>query len=160
MTIMNVIELSDAIGDEQRALDALIRRLRDEQVAQPAAGTWLVKDVLGHLAVYSDVERRALAAGLGRAEKHPIYFDDREQWNEQQLEANRDRTASRIIDELQVNGARYLALVKSLYEEDLIKRIRFPWSEEGTVHELIVEGLAHRRAHRQELMAALAQRTD
>ena len=152
---MRVVELSDAVGAEKRALDALVRKLGGEQFRQRVTGEWTVKDVLGHIAAYLEVERLALAAGVGRGREPAVYFDHFEPWNRQQYELRKDRTPGRIVAELQENSARYLALVKSLHEEDLIKQIRFPWDEKGTVHELIVEGLDHRREHREELAAAL-----
>ncbi len=154
---MRVAELSDAVGAEKRAIDMLVRRLSSEQFRQPVSGKWTVKDVLGHMAAYLEVERLALAAGVGRGREPAVYFDDFQPWNEQQYEARRERTASRIMAELQENSARYLALVKSLHEEDLNKQIRFPWNEQGTVHALVVEGLDHRREHREELAAVLGQ---
>ena len=154
---MKVGELSDAVGAETRALNALVRSIRSEQFRQPVAGDWTVKDILGHIAAYLEVERLALAAGLGRGKDQPVYFDHFQPWNEQQYELRRERTPGRIVAELQENSARYLALVKSLYEEELIKRVRFPWCEEGTVHALIVERLDHRHEHREKLAQALGQ---
>ena len=49
---MRVIELSDAVGAENRALTALLRRINSSQFRQPVAGTWTVKDVLGLIAAY------------------------------------------------------------------------------------------------------------
>ena len=152
---MRVVELSDAVGAEKRALDAMVRKLGSEQFRQPVDGEWTVKDVLGHLAAYLEVERLALAAGVGRGREPAVYFDHIQPWNEQQYALRRERTPARIVAELQENSARFLALVKSLHEEDLIKQIRFPWDEKGTVHALIVEGLDHRRRHREKLAAAL-----
>ena len=167
---MRVMELAEAVGAEKRALDALIRRISTEQFRQPVTGEqglpyegetrrlgseWTVKDVLGHIAAYAEAERRALAAGVGRAREEAVYFDRIQPWNEQQYELRRERTPGRIVAEVQETTARYLSLIKSLHEEDLIKTIRFPWNEQGTVHELIVDGLKHQREHREELAAAL-----
>ncbi len=46
---MRVVELVDAVGDETKALNALVRKIGSEQFRQPAAGDWTVKDVLAHL---------------------------------------------------------------------------------------------------------------
>ena len=154
---MRVVELSEAVGAENRALNTLIRHIGSEQFRQTVAGQWTVKDVLGHIAAYLEVERLALAAGVGRAKDPPVYFGPYQPWNEQQYELRRERTPGRIVSEVEENSARYLALVKSLHEEDLIKHVRFPWDEEGTVHALVVEGLRHRREHRAALAAALGQ---
>ncbi len=153
---MRVAELSVALGDEKRALDALVRKLGSEQYRQRVDGEWTVKDILGHLAAYLGAERLALAAGVGRGKEPAVYFDHFQPWNEQQYQLRRERTPGQIVAELQENSARFLALVKSLHEEDLIKQIRFPWNETGTVHQLIVEGLDHRREHREQLAAALS----
>ena len=154
---MRVAELADMVGAENRALDALVRKLKGDQFRQPVTRERTVKDVLGHIAAYLEVERLALAAGIGRAREQPVYFDDVQTWNQQQYELRRDYTAGRIVGELQENAARYVALVKSLHEEELNKPIRFPWQETGTVHALVVEGVRHRREHREELAAALGQ---
>lgn len=156
---MKVIELADALSAEKRALDAIIRRLSSTQYEMPAEGTWTVKDVLGHIAASADAERRALATGVGRAREEPIYFDQNQLWNEQQYERRRTWRPGRIVSEVEENTARYLSLVKSLYEEDLIKQIRFPWDERGTVHELIVEGLNHQREHREQLGKVIGLKT-
>lgn len=154
---MNVAELADALGAEKRALDAIIRRLQPAQYEAPADGAWTVKDVLGHIAAYADAERRAVATGVGRAREEPIYFDQYQPWNEQQYERRRTWRPQRIVSEVEENTARYLSLIKSLYEEDLIKQVRFPWDEHGTVHALIMEGLNHQREHREMLDALTSQ---
>lgn len=154
---MRIPELIDALSTETRALNALVRGLGTEQFRMQANQKWSIKDVLGHIAAYLDAERRALAAGVGRAKEEPIYFDHYQPWNEQQYELRKQRTPNRILAELEEGSARYLALVRSLHEEDLNKDIRFPWDEHGTVHELIVDGLKHRREHREELSALLSQ---
>lgn len=154
---MRVLELAEAIGNEHRALDAVVRRLNSEQMRQTVSGTWNVKDILGHIAAYEGAQRSALAAGLGKAREQPVYFDDIERWNEEQYQLRRERTPGAITAELHENSARYLSLIKSLHEEDLIKQIRFPWGGQGTVHAMIVEGLEHERKHRQELESGLVQ---
>ncbi len=153
---MRVIELSEAVGAENRAIAALLRKMGSEQVRKPVQGTWTVKDVLGHIAAYLEAERLALATGVGKARETPIYFDDFLTWNEEQYELRRNWTPGRVIAEVEENSARYLSLVKSLHEEDLIKQVRFPWNETGTVHALILEGLKHRREHREALAQALS----
>ena len=152
---MKVAELAEALGTEKRAIDAILRRLSGSQYETPVGGTWTIKDVLGHIAAYADAERRALASGVGRGREEPVYFEQIQAWNEEQYERRRTWRPQRIVAEVEENTARYLSLVKSLYEEDLIKQIRFPWNEQGTVHELVMESLKHQREHRQELAAAL-----
>ncbi len=154
---MRVPELSEAVGTEHQALDAILRRLSSEQMRQKVAGDWTVKDILGHIAAYEGVQRVDLAAGLGRGKEEPVYFDNFQPWNEQQYALRRDWTPGRITAELHENGARYLSLIKSLHEEDLIKQIRYPWGERGTVHQMIVEGLDHVREHREQIAAAVGQ---
>ena len=148
---MKVAELAEALGTEKRAIDAILRRLSGSQYETPVGGTWTIKDVLGHIAAYADAERRALASGVGRGREEPVYFEQIQAWNEEQYERRRTWRPQRVVAEVEENTARYLSLVKSLYEEDLIKQIRFPWGVQGTVHELIVEGLKHRREHREAL---------
>jgi uncharacterized damage-inducible protein DinB len=152
---MKVPELADALGAEKRALDALIRRLSVKQYETPAAGSWTVKDVLGHIAAYADAQRRVIATGVGRAREEPVYFEHYQPWNEEQYERRRTWRPQRIEAEVAENTARYLSLVKSLHEEELAKPIRFPWNEHGTIHELIVEGIEHQREHREQLSAIL-----
>lgn len=142
---------------QKRALDAIIRRLKPTHYEIPADGTWTVKDVLGHIAAYADAERRAVAVGLGRSRDEPRYFDEFLPWNDEQFQRRRTWRSQRIVSEVEETAARYLSLVKSLYEEDLSKQIRFPWNEQGTVHALIVSGLEHQREHRAQLAAVLEQ---
>ncbi len=156
---MRVIELSDLVGAERRAMEALLRSISSEQMRQKIAGEWTVKDVLGHIAAYDEVQRKALAAGIGRGKEEPVYFGDYQPWNEEQYALRVKRTPGQITAELHENSARYLSLIKSLHEEDLIKQIRFPWGDQGTVHELIVEGLDHTREHREQIAAALGKPT-
>jgi hypothetical protein len=151
------MELSDAFGNERRSLEAIIRRLSGTQMDRKITDNWTVKDILGHLAAYHEVERLALAAGLGRGREEPVFFESIQPWNEEQYQQRRERSPSRIIAEFEENSARYLSLIKSLHEEDLIKRIRLPWGGTGTVHEMIVEGLDHTREHRKMLEETLGQ---
>ncbi len=173
---MNVAELSEMVGAEKRALDAIVRKLSTEQFRrpandkpdvpyegetlrldqteqgrQPAPGEWTIRDVLGHIAAYADAQRRSLAAGTGRSREDVISFEHFQAWNEQQYELRRRRTPSQIVAELQENTARFLSLVKSLHEEDLIKTMQYPWPEQGTVHAFILECMEHQRGHREKL---------
>jgi len=173
---MNVAELSEMVGAEKRALDGIVRKLSTEQLRrpasdtpdvpyegktlpldqadqgrEPAAGEWTIKDVLGHVAAYADAQRRALAAGTGRGHEDVISFEQYQAWNEQQYELRRRRTPSQIVAELQENTARFLSLVKSLHEEDLIKTMQYPWPKQGTVHAFILECMEHQRGHREKL---------
>ena len=154
---MRVVELADAMGSEHRAIDAILRRLSSEQMRQKIEGDWTVKDVLGHIGAYEGVQRLALAAGVGRAKEPPVYFDNFQPWNDEQYALRKDWTPGRITAELHENAARYLSLIKSLHEEDLIKQIRYPWGSQGTVHQMIVEGLDHTREHREQLAGLVGQ---
>ncbi len=154
---MRVFELAEAVGNEHRALDAIIRRLSSEQMRQKISPQLTVKDMLGHIAAYDGALRMALAAGVGKSREEPGYFDDRHQWNQDQYALRRERTLGTVVAELHENGARYLSLIKSLHEEDLAKQIRYPWDERGTVHAMIVDGLGHAREQREALEAALGQ---
>ena len=152
---MRVSELSDAIGNENRALNALTRNLSGTQFDRTVTGSWTVKDMLGHIAAYIEADRLALAAALGRSKEPPS--TQYETWKQEQYEARRSRSAPRILAELQENNARYLSLVKGVFEEDLARQVRFPWGEQGTMHAMIVDGLAHRTKDREEIEAVLKQ---
>ncbi len=154
---MRVIELADTVGAEHRALDALMRRLSTPQLRQKFSPEWTVKDQLGHIAAYDGAMRKALAAGVGRGREEPEYFDDHLKWNDEQYALRKTRTPEAITAEVRENGARLLSLIKSLHEEDLIKPIRIPWGGQGTVHEMVLDGLGHARKHREELERWLEQ---
>lgn len=153
---MRVVELSDAIGDENRVLNALTRALSGSQFDRSVTASWTVKDMLGHIAAYLEADRLALAAALKRGKESPP-TTSYDMWKQEQYEARRTRSAPRILAELQENNARYLSLVKGLYEEDLARQIAFPWGERGTVHAMIVRGLNHRTKDREAIEAALNQ---
>lgn len=151
---MRVGELGDAVGNENRVLNALVRGIGGSQFDRVVAGSWTVKDMLGHIAAYLEAERVTLATGLGKSQER-VPDEAFDVWKQQQYEARRSRSAPRILAELQENSARYLSLVKSLYEEDLARQIQFPWGGRGTVHAMIVDGLEHRSADRAGIEAVL-----
>src|SRR3712207_4237399 len=109
---MRVIELSEAVGAENRAFATLLRKIGSGQMRAPVDGKLTTKDILGHVAAYLEAERLALAAGTGRAREEPIYFDDYQKWHEEQYERRRSWTPGRIVSDLEEHSARYLSLVK------------------------------------------------
>ncbi len=151
---MRVSELSDAIGDENRAVNALTRSLSGSQFDRIVTGAWTVKDVLGHIAAYLEADRVALAAAMKKS-KEPAPSMPYDTWMQEAYERRRSRSSPRILAELQENNARYLSLLKGLYEEDLARQVEWSWGEQGTIHAAIVRGLEHRRKDREAVEAVL-----
>lgn len=106
------------INEQWSALQEELRQIPDERKTEPnVVGSWSIKDVLGHLAVWDDVAARGINEAVGKPgnEVDEIPWQER---NEREAAKRADRSLTEIQAELAQNHERLLTAVRSLQQAE------------------------------------------
>lgn len=129
--------------------------LPDDAWLDVVEGTWTVKDVIGHLAAWSDLlldEAEALVQdGAGTVEVVDI-----DAWNAVQVTARREWPVEKVRATWEATVERARRVIARLSAEDLPRRCPVLWSDElVSPAELLDLWLVHVEQHRESLDAWL-----
>ena len=118
-----------------RAADAEVSRLLasvpDDAWLDVAEGSWTAKDVVGHLAAWSDLLMDGVEALVqGRADAVPTV--DVDAWNAEQIAARRDWTVARVRLAWEEALARALRLASQLSPAEMGRQRPASWTEGPT----------------------------
>jgi hypothetical protein len=118
-----------------------------------AEGTWTAKDVVGHLAVWSDLLMDGVEALVqGRADAVPAVNIDA--WNADQIAARRDWTVDQIQSAWEEALARALRLTSQISSAAMNRQCLAPWSDDPTSPSDVFDlWLLHIEQHRDGLAA-------
>jgi hypothetical protein len=118
-----------------------------------AEGTWSAKDVVGHLAVWSDLLMDGVEALIwGRADAAETV--DIDAWNVYQIAVRRDWTVAQIQSAWSAALARALDLAGRLSREEMDRQSSAPWSDGPTSPAAVFDlWLLHVEQHRDGLAA-------
>jgi hypothetical protein len=150
-------EMLELIHSEREALEALLARLREEQLTQlGVVGEWSVKDILVHIAVWEERMRGWVAESLrGEASERPapgMTWDDLDRLNEQTYLANKDRPMDEVREMFQASYRTSLHLIASLAQKDLFDADRFGWRAGDPLWHLVAANTCwHYKEHREDI---------
>ena len=122
----SVQEVIDRIEEEWDSLQQAISPLSKEQMTEPGAGGWSVKDELAHLAAWA----RGLAALVRKQPRYPPmglpagaapHTAGIERMNEIIYANNRDLPLAGVLEELRAAHEDALAAVSALSDADLMR---------------------------------------
>ena len=144
------------LGSAQRGLlDVLDRVGADDWQRQSPNEGWTIMSLLTHLSTseqgFAGTVRR-MAAGEGGV---PRDFDP-DRWNAGQLRRNAEASPAELRQRLETAHAELLALLDSVDEAGLDQRGWLSTGEEGSTEDCLLLSAAHKRAHTQDIHAALA----
>jgi hypothetical protein len=134
-----------AIDQERSAWEDLLGRIGESRMLEPGPmGEWSLKDLLAHLAAWSDRRLDRLeAAAHGQDEPAPSWpagLDDEHAINEWVHGQTAERLLGEVVEEFRQGFARLAAVVQMLPEDALNDPRRFPWLEGESVGSAIVSG--------------------
>ncbi len=122
----SVQEVIRRTEEEWEALQQALSPLNEEEMAEPGAGGWSVKDELAHLAAWA----RGLAALVRRQPRYPPmglaagagpHTAGIERMNETIYANNRDLPLASVLAELHAAHEDALAAISELSDEDLMR---------------------------------------
>jgi hypothetical protein len=103
--------------------------IQDESWANQAEGSWTVKDLVGHLAAWSDLLLDQIEA-LAQNTPDKIKRIDINDWNEAQITARRDWTVAKVRQEWEQSTTRARSIIERLPDDMWTRRTPVPWAKE------------------------------
>lgn len=148
---------ADVLRYGQRDIDAIVRRIRDEDWRLVALGVWTVKDLLGHLSAYEVRFAEILQTFVGETPATSLRSAPSATFNDDQAAVRREWPAERIVAELADAHARVMKLVERIPAERWREVGTIPWyGPEYSLEDLAVyTQYGHKREHGPQLEAAL-----
>lgn len=129
------------------AVASWLAALPAEAWLTPVAGGWTVKDLVGHLAAWSDLLLDQVEA-LAQGRAHEIEPVDIDSWNAAQVAARDGRPIAAVRAEWERSNRRAQALVAHLPPEAFGQRRQVAWSADPiTINDLLDLLLQHLREH-------------
>lgn len=112
-------------------------------------GTWTIKDLVGHLAAWSNLLLDQIEALVeNNAEK--IHLVDIDRWNEAQVSARKEWRAAEVRREWDQSMMRARRIVNSLSQKNLSHRAVVPWTKElVSVEDLLNLWILHLTQHQE-----------
>jgi hypothetical protein len=150
----NLLDLARA---EHQKFDDLMRGVSDEKISAPGAeGDWSAKDIAAHLMFWQ--QRAIFFLECARDGWQP----DNDRWsvgsvderNEMNYHAHKDRSVAEVLAELRAIQSKFVQLVESTPEQDLVAAARFEFLAGGALIDRISgETWEHYREHGDMLRA-------
>jgi hypothetical protein len=141
------IEAADA------EVSGLLAGVPEDAWLDAAEGSWTAKDVLGHLAAWSDLLMDGVEALVqGRADD--VQIVDIDAWNADQVAGRQDWTVEQVRSAWEEALARTLRLASQLSPVEMSRQRPAPWAEEPTSPSDVFDlWLSHAEQHCAELAA-------
>ncbi|MFQ5341094.1 MAG: DinB family protein [Anaerolineae bacterium] len=125
--------------------------LPDTAWLEVVEGTWTTKDVIGHLAAWSDYLLDEVEA-LARGDADAIRAVDIDDWNAVQIAARRDWPAEKVRAVWEATVRRALRVVAQLSADEMTRRRRVAWTDDPvSPADLLELWLLHIEQHRGSL---------
>jgi hypothetical protein len=127
-------ELLEEIGVERSRLDALLEQLTPRQMMQRGAtlAGWSVKDILGHLIGWQQMNLDWYAAGLrGETPEIPapgLTWRDIRKLNDRIYRKHRRRSLNAVLEDYHAFHKKMLDLIDDVSDRDFVTVGRFAWA--------------------------------
>jgi hypothetical protein len=161
---VNKQELIAYLGDERSKLEAVLLRVKPEQMTQPGVcGHWTVKDVVAHLAVWTSREVTVLfQAERGQKISYGVLDDGANDWanvNQKDYEQQKDRPLERILEDFRGAHKQLLKRLAAWQDETaLFQTNKFAGTKRSLAEKMIGGVGEHDAEHREQIEAWLVQR--
>jgi hypothetical protein len=153
---MSKAALLEHMHAEYAALEATLAQLTPQQMLLPGVeGSWSVKDLLAHMAVWQERATRWLAEAM-RGEVPAQAVDDAEvnRWNAQTYQENKDRPLEDVLADFRRTYMDLLHATEATPESDLLDPTSFAWRGGSPLWNMIAgNAWLHHREHSQVIRA-------
>ena len=126
-----------------------------DRSAVGAADQWAAKDYFAHMFYWRSQTAARLAAALDGST--PVDTEDFERLNQENFEAQRDRSWAELIEQEESTHQKLIDLIGKILEEDLTATNRFAWQRGSLLRSVIGNGYEHPMLHVAQLVAAANQ---
>jgi len=148
------MDWTSEIQTASTVVEAWIRRVGTEGWPLSCGSAWTNKDLLGHLAAWSDLLVDQVEA-LKEERPDTIEAVNVDAWNAEQVSQRRSRTAAETVDDWRRSVRRAIDVVGHLPPDVWARRWQVVWSKEPvSIDELLRLWLVHLEQHRSRLTGA------
>ena len=135
------------ISTSSTKVDRWLAGIPDEDWFSPIEGTWTIKDLVGHLAAWSELLLDQIEA-LAQNNPGKITQIDIDNWNAAQIAARSDWSVAETREEWEQSTMRARSIVNRLPEEILSRQAYVPWTKEPvSIGDLLDLWLLHITQH-------------
>jgi hypothetical protein len=156
---MTRAELIAELESERARLNAVLAGVQPDQVGLPeVSGTWSVKDMAAHLAVWTARLITVLFHAERGGEPPEInrMLDDWDALNDEDYQAHKDRPYDRVMSDFHASHRQLIKRLSAWREDDLLDAGRFPWLRGRSMGEFVrQEAAEHDADHRAQIEAWL-----
>ena len=137
-------------------LEKSIKGLDLELVIHPETG-WMIRDILGHIAIWDRILIRAINTFLSGSEYIiPGMVGDETDFNEAQVKAQKKFSSDHIYQEWIQARKDFIEAVDNIPAGRFTDELAFPWGDESGSLKLMIEYMIeHNGEHQQEIQDAL-----
>jgi hypothetical protein len=140
--------------DETRAQTlAALAKVDPDTPVYPEGG-WLVRDVVGHLALWEEQVCLSLQAYSEGREYSIPNFSDENVYNEQDVERRRKQSVEQVLADFSAARARMKSLIEALSADQLSGDILCPWGSRSVTAVMIQHMAEHEAEHCQHIIEA------
>ena len=143
----------DAVREELLAAAALVPV--EGREARTVCGTWVLKDLLGHVADWEGFGAEGLRLMAAGRPPEVEAIEDVDAWNQAHTQARRGQSWEQVWDDLHAARRALCDALKEMDEAALACSFRFPWGPEGTPYQWAGVYFAHDREHARDLHTAV-----
>ena len=161
---MNKQELIGYLEDERAKLEAVLARVKPEQMTQAGVcGQWSVKDIVAHLAVWTSREVTVLfQAERGQKIGYGVPDDGANDWanvNGKDYELQKNRPLERILEDFRGAHKQLLKRLTAWQDEAALFQSNKFVGSKGSLAEKMIGGVGeHDAEHREQIEAWLTKR--
>lgn len=139
--------------ERERLLQALEGLSPEEMSGEPVFGTWTVKDILAHIAVWQGrLITHLFMLEQGRRPKDLILSEaEVDALNERFYREQKDRPLERVLADFHGTFRQLLKRLERFSDEDLAQSGRFPGLREPLVQYIAAETFEHDAEHRADI---------
>ena len=162
---MNKQELIGYLGAERAKLEAILARVKPEQMTQTGVcGAWSVKDIVAHLAVWTSREVTVLfQAERGQKISYGVPDDSANDWvnvNAKDYAQQKDRPLDRILEDFRGAHKQLLKRINVWQDEPALFQANKLAGSKSSLADKMIGGVGeHDAEHRGQIEAWLAKFT-
>ncbi len=135
--------------------DAIAGIPEDAMMSQPVTGTWTIKDLLGHMAMWQQVGIQFITDYRASGNPQNLGLDNDaavDTYNRRGADLRHDWSLARVHTELDDAQRHLIAAIESLSEDDLHKGLPAPWHSATTLEQLIaINSYTHDPEHIEQI---------
>jgi hypothetical protein len=146
--------MTELLDETRRETELVVSGVDPERVVHSENPLWRVRDVIGHLGVWTGEAAQSVRAHSEGGEYHCISSEAKyDEYNASAVDERRTWTVEQVWGEYQRSHDQLKSLVENMSNEEWEREMLYPWNEVGTTWKLIEVMMKHEVEHREAIVA-------